>query len=270
MKQKSSFLKRLLSVVMAVTCVFGTIPVMSASAANVPVDSNNNGWGHARSNGAIVYNDSTGSSTKGSVSAGEGFTILRKDNNRYYINYSVSSANYKEGYVNASDVVEYFNFSSAGEMNTSTTTRYYHGTNSLEVGSVSAGEIVSVLARNNGYYYIEYNTTSVGRKRGWVPVGTLTTYSSDYVLYSHPEYYDNGYEPSWSSASHSKTVYRVPNGNKSSSNIDGSISAGEPIRQVGYTTVNGILYQYIEYYYGSQSNNIIKSGYIDVTDDLYG
>lgn len=178
------FKKRFLSMVLAVMSVVTMIPAISASAAT----NYNGGWAMMEAD-RTVYTSSSLTTTKGSVSAHEGVTVLEVlNNNIYHIQYSISSSpGYKDGYVQGGVSTAALGYTCVAKANTSM--NVYYGTNTAtydKVGSVSSGELVSVVAANAPWAYIEYDTTS-GRKRGYVQMSNLT-------LYNQPSWMPNLYK----------------------------------------------------------------------------
>ena len=122
-----------------------------------------------------VYSDRYGSSRIGTIFKYEGFTVLR-DNfpERYWwVEYSTSNGA-KRGYL----IFEYsdeVHQRGSGLATVKNTTSLYYGTNSYDYqksGTVYAGEYIVILAKNDDWVYVEYNTTS-GRKRGYMSYSNL-------------------------------------------------------------------------------------------------
>lgn len=261
MRTQKNLLKRLAGILMAVCCLLGMIPAQTAFATEsyhtITTDS---GWGYATTTATVWY-ESTGNTVYGSVSAGEGFTIISKANNRYCINYSIStSPGWKEGWIDAAYVdTQYMNRTKAGIINSSSTTYYYHGTNSVQAGSVSTNERVSVLgyySNSNSYYYlIEYNTYS-GRKCAWVPQSKVNIQSSGGSLgYRFMDTSSNTPDYCENHTGHSLTVYKSPY----VSSANGAIYDGDVYYAGGGELINGVYFVYVEYHVDA---NTWKCGFI--------
>lgn len=124
---------------------------------------------------------------------GEGFTVLDwgdfpDGSDNLYIEYSTSNGP-KYGYVLVSDVEMDYKWSTAAIISNSTNIWYSWDTiNYITAGSVSAGENVCVLAEENGWSYIEYNT-NLGRKRGWCNSSYVTKIGTQYLyINKYPGY----------------------------------------------------------------------------------
>lgn len=171
--------KRFLSVLLTLVTVFTMFPAISASAA----ESYNGGWAMMSENRTVYndYNSSTDSlsNSKGTVYAHEGITVLNSmGNNVYYIQYQISSSPYyKQGYVRGGVNTAALGYTCVAKANTSLTTYYGPNTSTYDVaGSISSNELVSVIAANSPWAYIEYDTAS-GRKRAYVQMTGLTIYN---------------------------------------------------------------------------------------------
>lgn len=195
--------------------------------------------------------DTSISTTLGTVYAGEGLTLLYDygytgDNGSYriaYIEISTSTGT-KRGYV-------YNDQLNAPSYNTSVarvtaTNPAYSGPDSsyVKLGGAYYNEFVSILAKDNDWVFVEYNTTS-GRKRGFMSYSNLYNYN-------HPGIYnDLPYNQGLKQATQQLTVYGGPNSNNA--NI-GSIFNQEVVSLFG--TENS--YAYIEY----STANGAKRGYV--------
>lgn len=156
---------RILATFLALVCVFTVIPV-----TNVHAEENVNGYAMSGAH-QKVYEDAACTDHRGAwLNDYEGFTVLSKSGSVYKISYSTSvDAAGRIGYVrNLNFRLTYFTTTCSGTIKSST--NLYGGpqiASSLKTGSISAGEIVAVIYSENGWSYIEYNTSS-GRKRGYI------------------------------------------------------------------------------------------------------
>lgn len=118
-----------------------------------------------------VYSNTGLTSSIGSLSVGEGVTVIWYDDTVAYINYSSSSTSSgKFGYISRSKLRGSVSDSSTdvGIVRTSSTT--YYDTNGIhKAGTFSSGEYVALLSRADGWDYIEYNISGGKRKRAFVP-----------------------------------------------------------------------------------------------------
>ena len=164
---------RIISVVMLVVTLLTMIPATQASAA----DPYNGGAGIANSK-LNVYN-SIGGTKIGTVYAGEGITILRfLDDDYLFIQYSTSNGP-KKGYVKWQDGnVTHYDPSCVAKV-TDGCNLYYGNSKTLyeKSGSVETGEIISVIAANDNWAYVEYNVNDGTRKRGYIGTGRISYYN---------------------------------------------------------------------------------------------
>jgi hypothetical protein len=161
--------KRIFATVLALVTILAinTHFPITAKAANTVY-----GFGISTANVAVL--DKNSRSQIGTIYSKEGCTIVDYTSygDYYLINYSVSGGNgYKEGLVPKNRITAYPNTICA------TIDRNYsvwYGPNANKfgtIGSLSAGEKVTVLEQEkDGYWdYIEYNAGGGLRKRGYVP-----------------------------------------------------------------------------------------------------
>lgn len=169
MKRK---LNRLLALCLAI------VSMLSATAITVGAeDYSSGGYALSTANQTVYQSNSTSSARVGTLYALEGFTILYGVGNNLYIEYSLPSGA-KRGYLVNPKVDWRWTDTSAAAYVKSTTNLYY-GPNSSTyelAGTVYAGEFVAALAAEGNWAYVEYNTTA-GRKRGYMPVTSLTIYN---------------------------------------------------------------------------------------------
>lgn len=243
-----NFQNRFLCLILTVLAIISLLPTKAFAS-----DSDQNGWGFVTSR-TPVYNAHQ-TAQIGYLDANEGFTVKNAIGNYYHIYYSTPSQASKEGYVEKSAVTLLDNETCYGMISGSTTTYYSNNSNSVVAGSVNAAEHVAVLARSNGFTYIEYDTTS-GRKRGWVSDSNIAVYNANRL---RRYFKDCGYTPDNAAYGKAATVYKVPN--TFSSSVNGSISANEKIKiySTAFTVGNNKFY-YIEYIQSSTGKT--KSGYV--------
>ena len=167
----SKIRSRILSAILALVCVVGLLPVAPAFAASTDTG------GYAMSGASqVVYADEACTTQHGSIGNYEGLTVLYVRGNVAKVNYSTAAnSSGKTGYL------KYPNFrindisrTCVGTVKSNVTV--YGGpqaVSALKLGSLSSGEIVSVIYSESGWYYVEYNTTA-GRKRGYVQAAYIT------------------------------------------------------------------------------------------------
>ncbi len=161
----SKIKSRILSAILALVCVVGILPTVPALAASSDTG------GYAMSGAyQIVYSDASCTTQIGSIGNYEGLTVLYTSGNVAKINYSTaSSGSGKTGFLkNPNFRINNISTTCVGTVRNNVTV--YGGpqiASALQLGSLSSGEIVSVIYSESGWYYVEYNTTA-GRKRGYV------------------------------------------------------------------------------------------------------
>lgn len=181
---------RFVSLLLSIVAVFTLIPITPAFAAelqevevqdtmlqgkNVSILSStlrsgdrNPGSGARISSNTTVYSNSSLNSSIGSLSTGEGVTVIWYDDTVAYINYSSSTTSAgKFGYVSLGKLRMDSN-TDVGIVKTASST-YYDTTRTHSAGSVSQGEYVVLISRADGWDYIEYNVSGGKRKRAFVP-----------------------------------------------------------------------------------------------------
>ena len=181
MDKLSLIKKQILAIALAILSLFSIIPASSISAA----ENYNGGWAFSKSRNN-VYSAASGGSQIGWVDR-EGVTVLSQTGNTYYIEYSTPSGP-KRGYLRNPDMdTRYLSSSSVAKVTSNSALYYGPDTNSYHStgGSVYAGEYVAVIAKEENWAYIEYNTNS-GRKRGYMPYTSLSPYN-------RPQYYADFY-----------------------------------------------------------------------------
>lgn len=265
MSKNKNLVTRFFSFVIALVMVMGIIPAMPAFAAGVDANDANylqSCWGIAGSK-LIVYDEYR--NQIGSISAGEGFTVLGNDiignhETAYLVNYSTSNGA-KNGYVMYGSSCTVVTSSTCAGIVTSGATVYYGKNNSnyQTVGSVSAGEYVSILAESSGQYYIEYNTNS-GRKRGWCAASCVTKkmpLGGGCTLGALP---CNAAAVNTHRSYSQRTVYAGPSDQYFVVGSIGSATSAEQVYVVAEYTYNGQRWAYISY----STSGKDKSGYIRI------
>lgn len=171
-KSVTTIKKRFWAIVLALVTVLTILPVTKASAA----ENYDGGWAFSKAN-HTVYGSASGGSAIGSIGR-EGITVLSRSGSTYYIEYSTLNGP-KRGYIINPDLdTSSLSSSCVAKVSTSCTT-YYGNSSSLfnTAGSVSVGEYVAVIDKMNEWAYIEYNTNSGKRKRGYVLFNNLYCYN---------------------------------------------------------------------------------------------
>lgn len=240
--------KRAFLLVLAIVLIAGIFPVSKAHAASEYTGA----WAMSAAS-QPVYSDASSGTKIGTIYKSEGITVLWYSGNVAFIEYSTSSGT-KQGYLYNPNIIYYVDDNSVAEV--TTTTAVYYGESTSEykkVGTVYAGEHVIAFGKQNGWVYIEYNTSS-GRKRGYVQESNLNIYYWARL----GNYQTKTYGLSERTVASNKTVYAGPS---SVYNVVGSVSAGETVYYGTITEdANGNPYHYIEYYVTGTSMK--KSGYI--------
>jgi uncharacterized protein YgiM (DUF1202 family) len=119
------------------------------------------------------------------------------------------------------------------------------------VGSVAAGEAVRVLARENGYFYIGYDATGKGRKRGFVPSDALNNAATLRSVF--PTQTKTG------AGSFVPGATTVRYGPSLDYYADGALAAGE-----GVTVFNGTINGFVEVEYGTAAGT--RRGFVSLAE----
>ena len=247
----------------------GYVPLSGLTDLYGPAPQEDNFWGGYcyanQSQNVYSCDDYSTAMNIGSISNHEGITRLYQYNSTassgttysvMFIEYSTSSGP-KRGYV-FNPNFSYPCATCVGRMTASVnlysgigyTNRVNDSSGFIQSGSISAGEYVSIIAKNDNYLYIEYNTNS-GRKRGF-------TNSGNVYLYNSPGSFDD--IPFWGSSSmiHVYGPYTVYAGPSNAYPIIGYTYTDETMcLAVGTAPVNG--FRFVQYL---TSDNKTKSGYI--------
>lgn len=247
MTKKISF-KRFIALMLAVVTALAIFPTTSAMAAND--EGYYGGQGYAWQN-ETVYEDSACTTRKGTIYQSEGYTILYKNWDNFYVEYSTPSGP-KRGYVKHEPGEYPMGIYRSCVSKITANTTVYAGPDSSRyapLGTVYAGELVTVIGRNDyplgngyvgGWIYIEYNTNS-GRKRGYMIDVNNHMYSRPDAF---PDFYmwQNAGSDTWISGS--KTVYAGPSNQYATI---GSVS-NENVTVLGWEYIkDGDWYTYVEY-----------------------
>lgn len=169
-------MKRILKKLLAISLAITTVLTMTAFTASAE-DYSSGGYALSTANQTVWQSNSTSSAQVGTLYALEGFTILYGVGDNLYIEYSTSSGA-KRGYL-VNPLVDWRWTDTSAAAYVKSTTNLYYGPNSGTyelAGTVYAGEFVAALAAEGNWAYVEYNTTA-GRKRGYMPVSSLTIYN---------------------------------------------------------------------------------------------
>lgn len=185
----------------------------------------------------------------GTIYSGEGFTELQKyyEDGKYVslVEFSTPSGT-KRGFVNSSNLHISPVDSTVARVKAGSSPAYA-GTDSsyVKLGGVYKNEFVAVLAvDNNGYAFVEYNTTS-GRKRGYVRYSDL----SNYCVRS---YNKNLTHQSLKKSTKELTVYGGPNSDYASigtifnQEVVSFIDIERNYSYIEYTTSNGAKRGYVQ------------------------
>lgn len=185
----------------------------------------------------------------GTIYSGEGFTELQKyyEDGKYVslVEFSTPSGT-KRGFVNSSNLHISPVDSTVARVKAGSSPAYA-GTDSsyVKLGGVYKNEFVAVLAvDNNGYAFVEYNTTS-GRKRGYVRYSDL----SNYCVRSYSK---NLTHQSLKKSTKELTVYGGPNSDYASigtifnQEVVSFIDIERNYSYIEYTTSNGAKRGYVQ------------------------
>lgn len=207
-----------------------------------------------------VYSTEALEMVTGSISASEPVTVLETTtywtgSNYFYvafIEYSTSSGP-KRGYTGGPQStggtgITQVTKSSVARVKSNANLYYGTSTSLYEVaGTVYANEYVTVIAKNDDWVYVEYNTNS-GRKRGYFSTGYLRYHK---ILDDYPNLYTYYTVPGEGSIPETKAVYAGPN---SSYPIIGTLYKDDTAKYYSFGE-----YKYVEYY---TSSGLRKSGFI--------
>lgn len=250
MKKMNSMKKRLFTFVLAVIMVVGIVPIQAFASTDY-----NGGWAQAWVTQPVYSSADSSASRIGTIYATEGITVLWISGDVAYIEYSTSSGT-KRGYLHSPNIHLNTYNNSVGRVTVNSTVYYGESTSTYQqAGTVYADEFVSILGEEDGWLYIEYNTSS-GRKRGYIAESNVYMYYWGRHVAIPFNCKPYGLSNYWVTGNH--TVYAGPSTQYCTV---GSVSDGELVYYgSSYTDTAGRLFSYIEYYVNGTS--IRKSGYI--------
>lgn len=237
--------KRFLTLALSLMMMLTMFPVVEANAATAS-EYAAGCWAYAYANTTVYANPSLTGTTVGSIGPSEGVTVLKVETNSsgvtvYYINYSAPGTA-KQGYVRWNQVCVDGNDTCPGIVARNATV-YYDSNKTSVAGSVSSGEIVSLLSSSNNLFYIEYNVTANGgRKRGYIDTSAVTRCGNKTLN----DFWRNTDEPSVSffqnGCGTTYNVYQVPNPNIETF---ATINATTQITIYQITNINGLNFSYV-------------------------
>lgn len=256
MSRFKSFNRKAIALLIAIISVVSVLPIQTALATEV-FSTEYCGRGEIAYKQYTVYSSNTFTNAIGTIYYNEGYTILSEDApcGWAWVEYSTPNGA-KRGYIQIphDDNVSYM----AAVARVETYTTVYYGRTDLSptfgsyqtAGSVSAGEFVAILAKDDNWAYIEYNTKA-GRKRGYVPYTNLTIFNRPSLYH---DLYIGHYDGEVQYKSGKLYVYSGP------TTLYTQVGWIENENVIKYNsgTVNGHYYEYIEYSSGGKT----KSGYL--------
>ena len=208
---------RLLAIVLSLVTIVAVIPGI-ATTAYATENYGAGCWAYAYTT-TMVYDNVERTVFNGKyVYASEGVTVLTvhssSSGNVYKIQYSTTSGP-KTGYVLWNQVCVDGNNTLVGIVNSNATVYSDSGSMGSAIGSVSSGEIVSILAKRNSRYYIEYNVnSSQGRKRGFVSVSSISPQNAVKEANLKYDWRNDNDTHYWvNSCPSNYPVYQIPNPN---------------------------------------------------------
>lgn len=263
---------RIATLLMAIVTMLSIFPVNAFAATSknaVAIDANSSGqiqslaitytsgWGQAWTD-HYVYYDANGENQIPNkiLPAGVGFTILAETDVSYLIDtYNGINSHLEEVWISRNYVTVDTANAQAGNV---TSSAYVYASvnpnNSVSVGNVYVGDIVTILAKSGTYYFIEFNDTNYMRKRGWVSIYSVTPRETtqvgalDTVLGNTTRYTEG-----------TTYVYAAPGTGYVACDV---LSNNSKYTLVGYTTIHGHDYALISYLSGFIS--FLHLGYIEV------
>lgn len=255
MQKNKKLRRKLITLVLAIVTIISVMPGNMAFAAEISSNQYYGGWQIADKN-YTVYSSTQWTNAIGTIFKDEGFTILMQDypSGYLWVEYSTSSGA-KRGYIKVPIDDAVARGDAVAQVAVTSTVYYgrtdYSGTYGAyqSAGTVYAGEFVAIVAKNDDWAYIEYNTT-VGRKRGYVKYSNLTVYNRP-GLYPDIYYY---YDEISQYKSGRQYVYSGPT--KMYAQVGWVENENVTVFYTG--EMNGHNFQYIEYSSGGQT----KSGFL--------
>ena len=174
MEKNTKLTKRILALALSFIVILTMLPFGHAKAAETQYY----GGQEIAWQDFVVYNSTSWTTSIGKIYKYEGFTVLLQNapSGYLWVEYSTSSGT-KRGYIQIPN--DEWGGRTDGLARVTTYSNVYYGNDTSKykrAGSVSANEIVAILAKNGDWVYIEYNTTS-GRKRGYMLYSNLEVYN---------------------------------------------------------------------------------------------
>ncbi len=184
----SDIKKRLLSIVLTMVLALGIVPQTTVFAADDPDANIIGGQLMAYESDIPVYDSPSFTNRIGTIYKYEGYTGLGVVMGGFYVEYSTPSGT-KRGYTKQFVGDDPYGATCLARVTSSTAV--YYGTSTTVnpiVGNVYAGEYVTVLAKNDNWIYVEYNTNQ-GRKRGYMSYTNVKCFNRPGVF---PDIYTHG------------------------------------------------------------------------------
>lgn len=191
MKKMLAIKKRFLSLVLALIAIFAIIPSNQVHAEEQYYGGLEFAWDNLP-----VYSSTSWTNRIGMIYKYESFTVLLQNGPSGYLWVEYSTSNgAKRGYVQVP--IDEWGGRKDGLARVIISSNIYYGPtnhdNYQTAGSVSVGETVVIIAKNDEWVYVEYNTNS-GRKRGYMLYSNLSVYNrpgSFNDLYTAGKYTDD-------------------------------------------------------------------------------
>ena len=183
--------KRLFALMLTLVTIVGTF-IMPHTAYAAGTYSGG-GWAQT-GNSVTVYKNSNLTTSKGTIYANEGFTILETvTSDVVRVQYSASGGP-KEGYISlsAANAMVCTNWTCVAKVKSNAPVYYCNNTTDFkQSGTVYTDELVAVIGKVGNWSFIEYNTDSGKRKRGYVSNSKLTYYGepSEYLQFFNSSHY---------------------------------------------------------------------------------
>lgn len=240
--------KRIVSFVMAFVMLVLMFPVTTAYATT-----NETAWAIAGTN-KTVYKYMYLTTQIGTIYADEGFTILATEDNAYYVSYSTSNGE-KKGYISKDNVTARFSNTVAGRITANSTVYYGESSSKYSVvGTVYTDEYVAIISKRSGWCYIEYNTSTSGRKRGFIPASNVSAFEGNKALAEFPVFDSQLGQATYSG---NLNIYRGPG---LQYQVLDNLNGKTYIRYNSALNINGRAWRYVEYYENG-SSGAMRTGY---------
>lgn len=202
---------RFIAVIIMITTIFTSIPAINAYALDYSEDFY--GGQEIAEKDIDVYSSPDWTKKIGKIYKFEGYTVLEQNGpwGNLRVEYSTSSGP-KRGYIKIPQDELPGRKDGVGKVKTNSTV-YFGRTDKKgkygtykSTGTVYSGEIVAIMAKNDDWAYIEYNTNS-GRKRGYMKYSNLHVYNRPEVF---PDFYNHNNSGQKKYISGRKYVYSGP------------------------------------------------------------